>query len=771
MQRIVIRFVIVITLCILVSGHAWGATGKNGLWDRVDHALAEVYAEQEVYLAQGGGATFKPSNPFVRVSDGWVVIDAVASGDVHALQAELEALGMQGAVVFGRIVSGWVSIFAIEDMAALATLLAARPAYAATSVGLVTSQGEQAMRADAARATIGVDGSGVTVGVLSDSFDCLGGAAADVASDDLSPVTIIQEAPSCSTGTDEGRAMLQLVHDVAPGASLTFATAGTGQAGFASNILALQTAGAGVIVDDVLYFAEPMFQDGIIAQAVDAVKKGGVPYFSAAFNNARHSYQSPFRAGPFFADGAFPSASGAPHFVGGTAHNFDPGTGVDVFQRITVSQGSRIPVSFQWDSPFASVCPGCPGSPNDLDIYVFDDPPTTVLAGGTFNNIGRDAVEVVALPIPPGSGVTVFNIMITKLDGPDPQLIKYVLIDNGAGVTINAFDTRSSTLYGHANAAGAAAVGAAFYRNTPEFGVSPPLLEQFSSAGPTPILFNTAGNRLAIPQIRLKPEIVAPDGTDTTFFGRRDVEPDGFPNFFGTSAAAPHAAAVAALMLQAVPTTAPERIYEALETTAMDMGLPGFDFDSGFGVIQADQVLATLVNAAPEIIVYAGYLDNVHGLPSPTDIPTPFDPDANTILLSTGGVDTQHDTGVIRFENRTAVPVTIDRGLSVTTENGFFQIWDDFLPVVLAPGQNLVLAETGNIFIGEENFDTSNSGLAINPVVRSSVNGRAFEFTDTARVLLGREDSGASNVNETTPYQLLGRIDGQVPAITTRASQ
>jgi subtilisin family serine protease len=602
MQCIVLRFVVVIALCTLVSGRAWAATSKEGPMAKVDQALAVLYDEQESYLARGGGAAFTPSNSLLRVSAGRVLIDAVAAGDVQALQADLEALGMQGAVAFGRIVSGYLPIDATEGMAALASLQFARPAYATTNVGLVTSQGDQDMRADVARATFGVDGTGVTVGVLSDSFNCRSGAAADVASGDLSPVTVIQEDPSCSAATDEGRAMLQLVHDVAPGASLAFATAATGQAGLASNILALQTAGAGVIVDDFLYFAEPMFQDGIIAQAVDAVKGMGVPYFSAAFNNARHSYQSPFRGGPFFVDGAFPSAPGAPHFFGGTAHNFDPGPGENLFQRITVPQGSRIPISLQWDSAFASVCPGCPGSPNDLDIYVFNDPPTTVLAGGTFNNLGRDAVEVVAFPIPPGSGVTAFNIMITKFDGPNPQLIKYVLIDNGAGVTINEFDTQSSTLYGHANADGAEAVGAAFYGNTPEFGVSPPLLERFSSAGSTPILFDTAGNRLPIPQIRLKPEIVAPDGTDTTFFGARDVEPDGFPNFFGTSAAAPHAAAVAALMLQAVPTTAPERVYEILETTAIDMGPPGFDFDSGFGLIQADQALTTLVSVRSGVI-------------------------------------------------------------------------------------------------------------------------------------------------------------------------
>jgi subtilisin family serine protease len=587
------RTVMLIAVFALAVGCALADTGKDGPLAKVDPHLTVLYDEYVSSLAQGGAAAFTPSNPLLRVSGGLVAIDAVASGDVHVLQADLEALGIQGAVAVGRLVSGHLPIAAIADMAALASLQFARPAYAATNVGLVTSQGDQAMRADVARATFGVDGTGVAVGVLSDSFDCLAGAAADVTSGDLSPVAVLQELPGCTGGTDEGRAMLQLVHDVAPGAILAFATAFTGQAGFASNILALQAAGARVIVDDVIYFAEPMFQDGIIAQAVDTVQGLGVPYFSSAGNADRQSYEGSFRPGLFFAAGAFPSAPGAPPFFGGTAHDFDPAPGVDVVQRITVPEGSGFVVSFQWDSPFASVCPGCPGSPNDLDIYVFDDPPTTVLAGAVATNTGGDAVEIFAFVNPPGSGVTAFNILITTFAGPAPQFIKYVRL-GGGDVTIDEFDTRSSTLYGHANAAGAAAVGAAFYGFTPAFGVFPPLLEPFSSAGPTPILFDTAGTRLAIPRLRLKPEIVAPDGTNTTFFGV-DAEPDGFPNFFGTSAAAPHAAAVAALMLQAVPTTTPATAYLLLVGSAVDMGALGIDFDSGFGLIQADRALATLL--------------------------------------------------------------------------------------------------------------------------------------------------------------------------------
>jgi hypothetical protein len=213
-----------------------------------------------------------------------VVVDAVASGDVNVLKSDLISLGMQQAVAFGRVVSGQLPISAIPAAAGLASLRFAQSAVATTHVGSVASQGDHAMRSDIARNTFAVDGSGINVGALSDSFNCLGGAAADTSSGDLPAVKVIQEISICAEATDEGRAILQIVHDVAPGASLSFASAFNGQAAFASNILALAAAGAKVIVDDVIYFAEPMFQDGIIAQAVDSVVATGTAYFSAAGN-------------------------------------------------------------------------------------------------------------------------------------------------------------------------------------------------------------------------------------------------------------------------------------------------------------------------------------------------------------------------------------------------------------------------------------------------------------------------------------------------------
>src|SRR5262249_27432134 len=411
-----------------------------------------------------------------------------------------------------------------------------------------------------------------------------GGAAADVANGDLSPVTVIQEISSCMgvTGPDEGRAMLQIVHDVAPGAGLLFATDQGGQASFATNILALAAGGAKVIGDDAFSPFEPFFQDGIIAQAVDSVVASGVAYFASAGNDGRPAYDHAFVPGQFFSSGSF----GNPAFLGGTAHNFHHGGTEDNFQRITICAHTSALISFQWDSPFFSV--GGVGTQNDVDIYILNATNTQIIGASTTNNIvSGDAVEVGSL-FNNGATPVDLNIMIVNRTGPNPGRIKYKIFQS-PNVTIQEYATNSGTVSGHQNAKGTEAVGAAAYFNTPVFGVLPPVLEFFSSSGTTPILFDLAGNRLATPDPRAdKPEIVAPDGVTTTV--------PGFSNFFGTSAAAPHAAGVAALLWQNKPTLMPAQIYKTLENTAIDMGAPGFDNNSGFGLIQADAALDSLQN-------------------------------------------------------------------------------------------------------------------------------------------------------------------------------
>jgi len=591
-QRIVI-FGFAVFLFWWGGGRASAQIGKNGSMEKLTYSLVKLHDHYTMHLAQRRAAPFSSGDPLVRLVDNRVFVDAVADEDVSVLKTDLESLGMQHAVAFGRIVSGQLPVAALPAAAQLVSLRFAQPAIAITGAGVVTTQGDIAMRSDIARVNLGVNGAGVTVGVLSDSFNCLGGAPTDVTNGDLSPVTVIQEISNCSGpsgGSDEGRAMLQIVHDIAPGSNLAFASAFNGQAAFATNIVALAAAGAKVIVDDTVYFAEPMFQDGIIAQAVNRVVAEGTAYFSAAGNQARQSYQSAFRPGDFFADGAIPSAPEAPHFLGGTAHNFSSSGGTDEFQNITIPAGTTLVISLQWDSPFFSVS-GPPGSQNNLDLYILDGSNTQVLAGTNFNNIGGDAVEAFGAT---NNGPTLsINLMIVNHSGPNPTLIKYVYFFSGPA-PFSEFATNSSTIFGHANAVGAEAVGAARYTQTPPFGVSPPQLEPFSSSGGTPIFFDLAGNRLTNAEIGSKPEIVAPDGVATTIFSP----------FSGTSASAPHAAGAAALLLQSKPNLSPVGVYGRLENSAIDMRTPGFDFDSGFGLIRADSAVVVT-----EVFVRQQYLD------------------------------------------------------------------------------------------------------------------------------------------------------------------
>ncbi|NNG01091.1 MAG: S8 family serine peptidase [Desulfobacteraceae bacterium] len=569
---------------------------KTGSMKKIGPALFEIYQQygnnRKTATQLKTTGNFEAANPVLKTENGRVVIDAVASGETEALLEDLSELGFEDSAAFGRMVSGTLPIEALAGLAQLKTLQFARPAMAATQVGLVTSEGDPAMNADLAREESEVSGRGVTVGAMSDSYDCLGGAADDIATGDLpreSRITILDD--SACPGSDEGRAMMQLIRDVAPRSDQAFHTAFGGQADFAWGIIELAIqAGSDIIVDDVFYYAEPMFQDGIIAQAVDLAKTSGVAYFSSAGNGGRNAWETE--------EGGFVS-SGIPGIFGGMRHDFDPGPGVDDLQSVLIGTGLTIFV-FQWDEPFFSVS-GAPGSASDMDIILYLPGGTFIGIGGYSFNIGGDAVEVFGVR---NSGPpAILEIGLELWEGPAPNFMKYVVfdprtdsIDDPPSSYVIDFPTDSGTNYGHSNAAGAAGVGAAFWRRTPRFGVFPPMVEAFSSAGGTPILFDTTGSRIS-PEIRLKPDFVAPDGGITTFFGTRDtygnVDPDG-TNFFGTSAAAPHAAAVAALMLEANRRLTPDDIFDILKDSAIDMDDPvtpyfdfGFDFGTGFGLIEA----------------------------------------------------------------------------------------------------------------------------------------------------------------------------------------
>jgi hypothetical protein len=489
--------------------------------------------------------------------------------------------------------------------------------------------------------------------VLSDSFNCyavyakpgngvpasgttgyapnghLADAKQDESTGDLpASVNVLEEAPCLDYGaptqlpfTDEGRAMLQIVHDVAPGASLAFYTADNSEADFANGIVALATAGAKVEADDTVYFDEPFFQDGILAQAVDQVEAQGVAYFSAAGNDAEFSYEN---TAPSFAT----LSATAPN-TGEYLLNLDT-TGATTTTALPVSIPALFPGEFlavvvEWDQPYVTGAPGSPGASSQIDLCVTGASGSdriTDLDGNSVactgpNAIGVDPVQVLIIGNPANasgnSATESLNLLIGLANGsPAPGRIKLALEADGALVSINAFATNSATLQGHPGAAGAVAVGAAFFPQTPRCGTSPAILEPYSSEGGAPILFDASGTRLATPDIRQKPDVVGPDGVNNTFFGvalansgfsdnssvSQCQNDANYPSFFGTSAATPHVASIAALMLQANSAVTPTQIYDALRDSAAAMGTPSPDFETGYGFVQADAALAQLPPAA-----------------------------------------------------------------------------------------------------------------------------------------------------------------------------
>ena len=561
----------------VIDFHEPDPPGKEWPLSKMGGGLAQLYHARQMHKASGGKPSRVSKDPLLPAQNGYVTIDAIAERDAAALLQELKQLGLKNGARAGRVVSGHLPVDTIPNAATLGSLRFARPAAALTLTGRVTSQGDVAMGATFARSNLSVDGNGVTVGVLSDSYntdtEADSTASEDVSTKDLpgsgntdhpTAVTVLEDFADGSTVggqavdvKDEGRAMLQIVHDVAPGADLAFHTAFGGQAKFVEGIRDLAAAGADVIVDDVLYLAEPMFQDGVIAQVIDSVKSEGIVYFSAAGNKAGQSYDSDFR-------------------LEETAHDFDPGSGVDTLQAITVPKNTTVHFILQWDDPFASA--GGVGADSDLDFFALDESGASVLFQATDNNIGADAVEILTIDNTSSSDQT-YTLRIKLTDGPSPRRVKYVYTSDQVGFVggEDYGDANKPTLYGHANARGAEAVAAASHTGSNA-------LRSYTALGGVPILFDTDGMIRQQDASRQKPGITAPDCTDNTFF---DSSPEAGNQFCGTSAAAPHAAGVAALVIEHRPERTVNEVIGQLRGTAKEVGPGGVDAWSGYGFVDA----------------------------------------------------------------------------------------------------------------------------------------------------------------------------------------
>ncbi len=441
--------------------------------------------------------------------------------------------------------------------------------------GSATAEGDLQSNSFGARQQYGMDGFGQTVGIISDSYDVgqasITRAKQDVRSGDLpggknpcgytTKVKVLAEgAPS---DIDEGRGMAQIVHDMAPAARIAFASRGASEDDMANAVLALANAGSDVIVDDITFFDEPFFQEGPIANAATAVTARGIPYYSSAANSnvivaglPVGSYEAPsFRPGGS-------CLSGFGFF--GQCQDFNPGPGVDIAYGLAIAPGSSFNVIMQWAEPRFGVS-------TDLDVVAFDETSSAISAAGGNDNIqSQKPFEVMKLENP-YPFTAIFDIVVYRATAGGTPRLKFTFgrsrLDDVEYKVGLGGDIVGPTIFGHNGSLNSVSTAAIPYTSNSE-------PEAFSSHGPVvnyfgPVNGTTPAASLGAPQVLVKPDITATDNIQTTFFLPSDND---VPRFSGTSAAAPAAASIAALQLQANPFLTAAQVLQAEQQTASPIG-------------------------------------------------------------------------------------------------------------------------------------------------------------------------------------------------------
>ncbi len=488
-------------------------------------------------------------HPVLEADTKSVKLEIAFSGHAGTVSKELEALGLhvdvllakEGHLVVSCPPAGIGSV--LTKLQTVSGVDSVKPVLRnISSAGAVRSEGDAAHGADLARANFGVDGSGVRTCVISDGIR---GANTSQASGDL-PATI-EVCPFESQNGSEGTAMLEIVHDLAPGAELGFCSATSGTAGIAAAINWLANdafggEGCDVIVDDVFNLFEGNFQDDFVATAVDAAAAKGIAYFSSAGNSANAHYEANYR------DTDIVDSSNNLHDWGLAA-----GQASDTHWAGLVAGSATAPQNFfiaalQWAEPFG-------GASSDYDFYLFDDgglpagdPNGKFPNGfiGVASQDGDDSAFELVLAVNESAATETFFLVVDLYSG-TPRRLEITTNPNLASTitTPENYTVAEGSVVGHAAANGAFALGATGAVNNQDGTANPGLdiIEPFSSRGISKIFFAADGT--PAPEHRFKPDFTAADGVSVTGNG-------GFPTtFFGTSAAAPHAAAIAALVIEA----------------------------------------------------------------------------------------------------------------------------------------------------------------------------------------------------------------------------
>jgi hypothetical protein len=446
---------------------------------------------------------------------------------------------------------------------ALGTASLTFPTSVGASVGSASNEADTAMGVAAARTTYGIDGTGVSVGVVADGVD---GLVASQTAGDLGTVTVL---PALDGTGDQGTMMLEAIHDLAPGAALTFATSGADETAMAASIGALVVAGVDIIVDGGSFASEPSLRIGgvgsPVAQAVAAASAVGVITVTPVGDDLG-VWQGDIDAS------ALPDP--AP-LAGANLHDFDPGGGDDIAVPITQANAT---ITLEWADPWAT-------SANDYDVYLMDSTGTTILDASTAVQDGAGGndfpIEVISGTYPAGS-----LILIDKFSGAD----RFLRLTVEGGIT--EFAT-SGEIGGHGTTADFSVAAASAASGTLFTGAATTIAS--SNIGPRRAYFDslnapiTPGNFSSTGGILLQQPDVTAGSEITTSLG----------TFSGTPAAAADLAGILALVREAAPASTTGQIQTAVTSATVDIMTAGVDASSGFGIPIVSDVLEALGVSVP----------------------------------------------------------------------------------------------------------------------------------------------------------------------------
>ncbi len=507
-------------------------------------------------LRGGQGAVFNDlSTPLLKIDgtgDIEIKLTVTAAGSEQLRQ--LEALGMKLRTTLPEygIIEGSVPYGQVEAVAGLGFVTnVSTPGYPVYSTGSVNSEGDAVTRAAEARASFGVNGSGYKVGVMSDGVTH---SANSTASGDLPTIQVLQSG----TG-DEGTAMLEIIHDLAPGSPLAF-YAPQSSADMVDGIRALRNAGAKVIVDDITFLNEPKFEDGPIALEARSFYDTGGVYVTSAGNSAQTHYSRNYLRT------AAPTGSGYTY-----AHDYGSG---DVGNNFSLPAGRGITTILQWNNKWGQ-------ANDDLDVFLIRSDGVALAGGYSTQNGTGNPFEGLSWTNTTSSAVTVYIVVVEYRLASTPSSL--VLDYNVYGGPAMQYVEPANSVIGHA------AVWEVLSTATSN-ALTPDTIAPYSSRGPGKIYFPTTEERQT-------PNITGIDGVSNKT-GQLGYF---YSPFHGTSAAAPHLAAIAALVWQMNPALTSSGVRSAILNTAMDRGTSGWDSTWGNGRVDAYQAVASVVPVAPSV--------------------------------------------------------------------------------------------------------------------------------------------------------------------------